>query len=69
MTGAVLDRPAVLGDSGERSAGGRLTLEQRLSETLHAVRTAGSADCPICHARMKLTCAHAECDACGSRLS
>ena len=76
MTPAVLDRPAPL--FADRAAGavsgGRVTLEERLNSVLHAARTTGSAECPLCHARVTLTPAAAgpagaECTGCGSRLS
>jgi hypothetical protein len=77
MTGAVLDRPgsrfgftsAPAGESacaGERGGG---TLEDLLNETLRETRTNGSTDCPMCHARMTLARASAECGGCGSKLS
>ncbi len=57
MTPAVLDRPAPL--FADRAAGavsgGRVTLEERLNSVLHAARTNGSGECPVCHARMTLT--------------
>ena len=77
MTPAVLDRPAPL--FADRVAGtvsgGRVTLEERLNSVLHEVRTNGSTECPLCHARVRpaaagaTTPASAECDGCGSRLS
>jgi hypothetical protein len=76
MTGAVLDRPGsrvgfARSCPDERGAGERrgATLEDLLNETLRETRTSGAADCPVCHARMSLTRAHAECSGCGSRLS
>jgi hypothetical protein len=86
VTPAVLDRPAPL--FADRSAGtvggGRVTLEERLNAVLHAARTSGSAECPLCHARVVptpagttpagttpagTTPAGAECTGCGSHLS
>jgi hypothetical protein len=82
VTPAVLDRPAPL--FADRMAGavsgGRVTLEDRLNSVLHEARTNGSAECPLCHARVRPTAAgaaaagaatpaSAECDGCGSRLS
>ena len=76
MTPAVLDRPAPL--FADRAAGavsgGRVTLEERLNSVLHAARTTGSGECPLCHARVILTpggvgSAVAECTGCRSRLS
>jgi hypothetical protein len=77
MTPAVLDRPGSLfadaagrpGGGGHPVAGGRVTLEELLNATLRVARTNGSADCPVCRARMTYTRAGAECAGCGSRLS
>jgi hypothetical protein len=83
MTGAVLDRPRAApgrrpcGDErpgGEHPVpGGRVTLAELLTATLHETRTNGSAECPVCHARMTPApardAAAAECASCGSRLS
>jgi hypothetical protein len=75
VTPAVLDRPAPLFADRVAGAvgGGRVTLEERLNAVLHAVRTSGSAECPLCHARMTptpagTTPAGAECTGCGSHL-
>jgi hypothetical protein len=68
---------------GERAAGpvggGRVTLEERLSSILREVRTNGSTECPVCHARMGPAGSGAasagaapdaaECGGCGSRLT
>ena len=79
MTAAVLDRPGSLFDRAVAPAdstppasafgGGRLTLEERLDAVLHETRTNGSAECPVCDARMTSTRAGAECGGCGARLS
>jgi hypothetical protein len=77
MTGAVLDRPGSLfADAADPASGGGhpvtrggITLEELLNATLRETRTSGSAECPVCHARMTSTRAGAECGACGSRLS
>jgi hypothetical protein len=83
VTPAVLDRPASLfaeraagGSSAaaERLGGGRMTLEERLNAVLREVRTNGSTECPVCHARMTPTIAGVtpdgvECGGCGSRLT
>jgi hypothetical protein len=70
VTPAVLDRPASM---TERPVlGGRVTLEERLNSVLHAARTNGSSECPVCHARMTPAPGAepaAECGGCGSRLS
>jgi hypothetical protein len=67
VTGAVLDRP--ISHTERPLLGGRVTLEERLDAVLHAARTNGSAECPLCHARMTPTAADAACDSCGSHLS
>jgi hypothetical protein len=77
MTGALLERPALLGAApaagGEGAAARRrVTLEERLNAVLHGVRTNGSAECPVCDARMtpaREGAAGAACASCGSRLS
>jgi hypothetical protein len=76
MTPALLDRPGLRfgftpSCRGERGAGerGGATLEDLLNETLRETRASGAAECPVCHARMRLARAHAECSGCGSRLS
>jgi hypothetical protein len=77
VTGAVLDRPgALFAEAADRPSGGGqpvarggVRLEELLNATLHATRTHGSAECPVCHARMAYTRAGAECGGCGSRLS
>jgi DnaJ-class molecular chaperone len=69
MTGAVLDRPA----TQEFELDGGLTLEELLNAALETTRATGSAECPVCHARMTSTragdAAAAECGGCGSHLS
>jgi hypothetical protein len=74
VTPALLDRPASL--FAERATGplggGRVTLEERLNSVLHAVRTNGSAECPVCHARMtraRVGGGAGECGGCGSSLT
>jgi hypothetical protein len=84
VTGAVLDRPGSLFDAasvrpgGEQPiAGGRFTLEERLTAGVHEAQANGSTECPVCRARMTFTHAGAtpgaapvaECGGCGSRLS
>ena len=70
MTGAVLDRPGA-----ERfDFDGGLTLEEILNQTLHTARGQGSAECPVCHAKMTSTRAGAGdviavCGGCGCRLT
>ena len=79
MTGAVLDRPG----TRQLPLDDGLTLEELLTATLQTARATGSAECPVCHARMTSTRAGArgglaagggagaaaECGGCGSRLS
>ena len=75
MTGAVLDRPG----TQRLPLDGGLTLEELLNATLQTTRATGSAECPVCHARMKSTragadagmrgAAGAQCGGCSSRLS
>jgi hypothetical protein len=79
VTPAVLDRPIFLSDPPLQ--GGRVTLEERLNSVLHSARTNGSAECPLCHARMTPSASGAssagaaaaasatECTGCGTRLS
>ena len=72
MTPAVLNRPGSLfGDSAPAGPFGRrrLTLEERLDGALHAARTNGSTECPVCDARITSTRAGAECGGCGARLT
>ena len=77
MTAALLDRPGtLLTDAAERAGGaepalpgGGATLEDLLSATFHAAQANGSAECPVCHARMTYAGAAAACVSCGSRLS
>lgn len=68
MTAALLEEPV-----SERSElDGEATLEELLNAVLNEVRSNGSAECPVCHARMTSTRAGAraaECGGCGSRLS
>ncbi len=68
MTPAVLERP---GSVTERTAlGGGGTLEERLSAVLDEARANGSAECPVCHARMApAPDGTADCGGCGGRLS
>ena len=70
MTGAVLDRPAVMPDRRLGALDGGGTLEELLGSALEEARANGSTECPVCHARMVSTRVHeARCDGCGSRLS
>jgi hypothetical protein len=69
MTTALMERP--LFDPTERpeTPDGRLTLEQRLNRTWHALQADGSAACPLCHEPMTSTGAIGECTSCGTKLS
>jgi hypothetical protein len=65
MSGALLDAPTLpLGLSRSRP-----TLEGLLASTLHAARSHGEADCPLCDAPMHFADGAAHCEACGSTLS
>jgi hypothetical protein len=72
MTGALLDRPVSASRSGLDVGG---TLEELLGSALDEARANGSAECPVCHARMSFArasgaaAASAECGGCGSRLA
>ena len=67
VTPAVLDRPIFRVD--RPLPGGRVTLEERLNSLLDGVRTNGSGECPVCHARMTPTPSGAACGRCGSQLT
>jgi len=53
------------------SAGGRLTLEQRLEGVWEGLRTAGTVECPVCHGELSsaATGMQARCARCGSTIS
>jgi hypothetical protein len=74
VTAAVLDRPGTLfahapGRDERPTAAGAGTLHELLDSALHRAQATGSAECPVCHARMTYTRVRAECGGCGSRLS
>ncbi len=72
MSTALLEPSARLfGESPWEAAasGRRVTLEERLRATWRAANAEGSADCPLCRARMTLRAAAAECGSCGTRLT
>jgi hypothetical protein len=78
MTAAVLDAPATLFADCVEAAGprsprparrGRATLAELLDCTWRTARTQGQADCPICHATMRVDDDAARCEGCGSTLS
>jgi hypothetical protein len=51
------------------AAGGRRpTLEELLESRWRAVNAAGEADCPACHATMRLDGEQARCGGCGTAL-
>jgi hypothetical protein len=69
---ATLTTPTLTFTSGERERPQRprrMTLEQRLEGTLAELRTAGSAECPLCRAPMRPAPDGGQCSGCGSRLS
>ncbi|HEX6583509.1 MAG TPA: hypothetical protein VF056_07875 [Thermoleophilaceae bacterium] len=68
----MLERPVPRGVQPARDGG--VTLEERLNLVLDAARATGSAECPVCHARMTRTSADtgsdgACCSRCGSELT
>jgi hypothetical protein len=62
-------RPFLHADAEQFPRPGRLTLEQRLERSLAELRSAGTTECPVCHAAMRPTAGGGECGGCGSRLS
>jgi hypothetical protein len=73
MTSALLESPPVSLFAERRRAdpaGGRgTTLEERLERALRAVRAEGQAECPVCHAGMRLEGQAGRCTGCGSTLA
>jgi hypothetical protein len=71
MTTALIERPvSFFADTrGLRSGGRRLTLEQRLQGAWEGLRADGTADCPVCHARMAARERGGACGGCGAQLS
>jgi hypothetical protein len=71
MTAALLEGPV----SERLELDGGATLEVLLNAVLREVRSNGSTECPVCHARMsrmsstRAGAREAECGGCGSRLS
>jgi len=53
----------------ERAHGRGLTLAERIDGIWAALHADGEAECPICHARMKLQHGAGDCTGCGSQLS
>jgi hypothetical protein len=72
MTTALLESPpSLFGDPRRlRPAEGRgITLEELLESTLRSAQAGGTAQCPVCHARMHAQDGAARCSGCGSMLS
>jgi hypothetical protein len=70
MTTALLESPPSLFGDPRRPAGGRgITLEELLESTLRSAQAGGTAQCPVCHARMHAQDGAARCSGCGSTLS
>jgi hypothetical protein len=72
MSSAVLEAPTTpFAAAGRaRSAGGRrTTLEELLDGRWRAAHAEGSADCPVCEARMRLEGDQARCGGCGTTLA
>jgi hypothetical protein len=72
MTAAVLDAPARLfaHDRAAHPAGGRrTTLAELLDGTWRAAHADAEAECPMCHATMRLAGGMARCSGCGTTLS
>jgi hypothetical protein len=72
MTTALLESPlSLFGDARRlRPAEGRgITLEELLGSTLRSAQAGGTAQCPVCHARMHAEEGAARCSGCGSTLS
>jgi ribosomal protein L37AE/L43A len=69
---ALIDSPhSLFGEaSTPRPSGGpRMTLEERLDAVLHAARSEGRAECPVCHATMRHDRGAARCSGCGSAVA
>ena len=72
MTTALLESPlSLFGEARRRRpAGGRgSTLEELLESTLRSATAGGTAECPVCRARMHAENGAAHCSGCGSTLS
>jgi hypothetical protein len=72
MSAAVLDAPTMpvaVAACGEAAGGSRATLEELLDAVWRSVRGDGQAECPVCHATMRLERGLARCRGCGSTLT
>jgi hypothetical protein len=72
MTMALLESPLPLFSDARRlrpAEGRGITLEALLEGTLRSARAGGTAQCPVCHARMHAEDGAACCSGCGSTLS
>jgi hypothetical protein len=71
MTTALIERPlSFFAENREARPGGRrLTLEQHLQGAWEGLRADGTADCPVCHARMVACDGGGACTSCGTRLT
>jgi hypothetical protein len=72
MTPAVLEAPRTLfadDRSAQRAGGPRMTLAELLDDTWRAARAHGEAECPLCHAAMRLEDDAARCGGCGTMLA
>jgi hypothetical protein len=72
MSAALLEAPGALFASAPRpgAAGGRRpTLEELLDGALRTARSNAEAECPVCHATMRMEAAVARCGGCGTTLS
>ena len=72
MSTSLIDSPhSLFGEASRPSASGgpRMTLEERLDAVLHAARSEGRAECPVCHATMRHDAGAARCSDCGSALA
>jgi hypothetical protein len=72
MSATLLDAPAAVFASAARAeaAGGRRpTLAELLDGTWHTARSHAEAECPVCHAAMRLEDELARCGSCGTTLS
>jgi hypothetical protein len=72
MSPALLEAPGALFAATRRAgeAGGRrTTLEELLEGSWRTAHTEGEAECPVCHAAMRLENERARCRGCGTTLS
>jgi tRNA(Ile2) C34 agmatinyltransferase TiaS len=72
MTTTLVESPlSLFGEARRlRPADGRgITLEELLEGTLRSAQAGGTAQCPVCRARMHAEDGAARCSGCGSTLS